>query len=87
MPAGYCDGAGTERPDPCHPHETQAPPHTWALSPERPNALVEDTSHHGGPTGPHRDGAGGSCWRRLVLGTMLAKTVLLLFGPRGYFWD
>lgn len=46
---------------------------TRALSPERPNALVEDTSHHGQPTGPQRDATGGSCWRRLTRNDAPAK--------------
>ena len=46
LPAGYRDVAGIDRQEPCHPRETRAPTHSRALSPERPNALVEDTSHH-----------------------------------------
>lgn len=63
-------------------HATHARPKhlpTHGRSPQKGPTHLWRTHHiTGQPTGPQRDATGGSCWRRLVLGTMLAKTVLLL---------
>lgn len=87
LPAGYAtwlaltgrNHATHVRPEhlPTHGHFPQkGPTHLWR------------TRHiTGRPTGPQRDAARGSCWRRLLLGTMLAKTALLLSGHCGGFWD